>query len=619
MHGSRSAWLATCSLAAVLGLVPVLATAQDANQKVEQPAAAAGAQPETAQQPAPAAGTEGPSPSLAPAASEHLKNYQPVSDERLQNPEPGNWLMYRRTYDGSGYSPLDKINTENVKDLVPLWSFSTGVVEGHQSPPIVNNGVMFVSTPQAQVIAIDAQSGEQLWRYKRELPEELFQLHPTNRGVALYGDRVYVTTTDCFIVALDAKTGEVVWETAVDDYTKGYYMTLAPLIAKGKVMVGVSGGEFGIRGYVAAYDSESGKEAWRTYTIPAPGEPGGDTWPGDTWKTGGGSVWITGNYDPETNLSFWGTGNAAPWPGDARPGDNLYTTSVIALDVETGALKGHHQYHWNDSWDWDEVSTPLLIDIERDGKTIKSLVHPARNGYLWVLERTADKINFVDAKPYVRQNAFKSIDQKTGRPEYDEAHKPRIGEKVEFCPSLWGGKDWPPAAYNPDTKLLYIPANENLCGYLVGTKAEYVPGQLFLGTTIEDIGMTIYPGADHIGEIQAWDLSKMEKVWTYKYPKSHNWGPILTTAGGLVFAGGGNDRYFRAFDAKTGDVLWEQRTNSGITAVPVSFEVDGKQYIAVQSGWGVDAQRKQEKIDGLLGTAVRVPQGGVVWVFGLKE
>jgi alcohol dehydrogenase (cytochrome c) len=601
----------------VFGLIPATLSAQEAAKKaVDQ---ATKDMPAQAGTQGPPAGTQGPSPSLAPEASQRLANYQPVTDQRLLKPEPGNWLMYRATYNGWGYSPLDKINTQNVKKLQPVWSFSTGVNEGHQAPPIVNNGVMFVTTPQAQVIALDAVSGEQLWRYKRQLPDDLFQLHPTNRGVALYGDRVYVTTVDCFLVALDAKTGKVVWEAPVDDYKKGYYMTLAPLIAKGKVMVGVSGGEYGIRGYVSAYDANDGKQAWRTYTIPGPGEPGHETWQGDDWKNGGGSVWLTGHYDPETNLSYWGTGNAAPWPGEAHPGDNLYTTSVIALDVDTGKLKGHHQYHWNDSWDWDEVSTPLLVDVERNGRTIKGLVHPARNGYLWVLERTADKIFFVDAKPYVYQNAFKSIDPKTGRPDYDPQFKPGFGKKVDFCPSLWGGKDWPPAAYNPQTKLLYIPANENLCGSLTGRKEQYTPGQLYLGTAIEDIGMTIRPGADHIGEIQAWDLAKMQKVWTHKYPKSHNWGPILTTAGGLVFAGGSNDRYFRAFDAKTGEVLWQQRTNSGVTAVPVAYEVDGKQYVAVQSGWGVDAQRKQEKLDGLLGTALNVPQGGVLWVFAVQE
>jgi len=565
--------------------------------------------------------TAGLMPGLMPGmAAAEIKNYSPVSQERLTNPEPQNWLMYRRTYDGQGYSPLDQINASNVKNLTPVWTISTGVIEGHQAPPVVNNGVMFITTPQAQVIALDARTGDVLWRYKRELPEDLTQLHPTNRGVGLLDDMVYVANVDGSLVALDARTGQEKWAKEVMDYRKGYYMTLAPLVAKGKVMVGGSGGEYGIRGFIAGFDAKTGEESWRTYTIPGPDEPGNETWSGDTWKTGGGSVWLTGNYDPQLNLAYWGVGNAAPWMGDARPGDNLYTSSVIALDPETGKMKGYHQYHWNDSWDWDEVDPPILMDVEKDGRTVKGLVHPGRNGYLWVLERKADSIDFVSGIPYVRQNVFKSLDPKTGRPTYDEARKPHLNAKVDFCPSLWGGKDWPPAAYSPKTKLLYIPANENLCGELTGKKVPYVPGQLFLGAGLEDIGLTVHPNSDHIGELQAWDVSSGKKVWSHNFDKSQLWGPVLATAGDLVFMGGTNDRNFRAFDAKSGQVLWEQRTNSGVTGVPVSYEVDGTQYIAVQSGWGVDAQRMQDGLAKLnIGYNADVPQGGVVWVFALKK
>ena len=547
-----------------------------------------------------------------------IENYNPVTEERLLRPEADNWLMYRGTYDGWGYSPLDQINAQNVKNLVPVWSFSTGVTEGHQSPPIVNDGVMFITTPENQVLALDARKGDLLWRYRRELPEDLMQLHPTNRGVGLYGDNVYLATVDAYLVALDAKSGKVVWERAAADYRKGYYMTLAPLVAKGKVMVGVSGGELGIRGFVQAFDARSGEQVWKTYTIPAPGEPGSETWPGDTWRTGGAPVWITGSYDPKLNLTYWGTGNAAPWMGDARPGDNLYSNSVIALDADTGQLKAYHQYHWNDSWDWDEVSAPILMDVERNGRTIKGLVHAARNGYLWLLERSEDKISFVDAKAYVRQNVFTSLDPKTGRPEYDPERKPGIGKKASFCPSHWGGKDWPPAAYNPQTGYLYIPANDNLCGSFEGKEVTYRPGRTFTGVQFAKTRISIYEGAQHIGELQAWDMDTGQEVWTHKF-KFHNWGPVLTTAGGLVFMGGTNDRYFRAFDAKTGKVLWEQRTNSGITGVPTSYALDGVQYVAVQSGWGVDAQRKQALLDAILGYTTHVPQGGVLWVFALRR
>lgn len=477
---------------------------------------------------------------------------------------------------------------------------------------------MFVATPQNQVLALDAKTGDLLWRYVRELPEDLVQIHPTNRGVGLYGDNVYLATVDCFLVALNAKTGEVVWETKVEDYTGGYYMTLAPLVAKGKVQVGVSGGEFGIRGFVAAYDAKDGKEVWKTYTIPGPGEPGHDTWTGDKWKTGGASVWITGSYDPELNQAYWGTGNGAQWMGDSRPGDNLYANSVLALDADTGAIKGYHQYHHNESWDWDEVSAPLLLDVPKNGNTIKALIHPGRNGYLWTLERKADGIKFVNAQPYVKQDVFSSIDPETGRPSYHEIKKPGMNKKAEFCPSLWGGKDWPPAAYSPKTGYLYIPANENLCGALTGQdNPPYVRGQLWLGVEIKDIVMTVREDADHIGELQAWDMKTGKKAWTHNF-KYHNWGPVLATGGDLIFAGGTNDRYFRAFDAKTGSKLWEYRTNSGITAVPVTYEVDGVQYVSVQSGWGVDAQRMQNRVDKAYGFKTDVPQGGVIWTFTIR-
>jgi alcohol dehydrogenase (cytochrome c) len=553
----------------------------------------------------------------AAVSAQILPPYTSVTDARLRNQDNDSWLLYRGSYDSHGYSALDQIDTDNVASLKPVWSFSTGLREGHQAPPIVNNGYMYVSTPQNHVLALNAVTGDLLWRYVRYLPDDLQQFHPTNRGVALYGDLAYLATVDAFLVALDALTGEVVWEVAVEDYYNGYYMTMAPLIVDGVVMVGVSGGELGIRGFVAAFDAETGDELWKTYTIPAPGEPGSESWPGDTWKTGGVPVWITGSYDPDLNLTYWGTGNGGPWMGDTRPGDNLYSTSVIALDPKTGALKNHHQYPWNDSWDWDEVSAPLLIDYERDGKTVKGLVHPGRNGYLWFLERSAEQITFVDANPYVYQDVFTSIDAVTGRPEYDMTKKPGTGYEASFCPSLWGGKDWPPAAFDPNSRLLFIPANENVCSTMVGEEIEYSPGRAYMGRgTSDDGGFFVRDGADHIGELQAWNVDTGERAWTTTF-ESHNWGPILATAGDLVFMGGTNDRKFRAFDSTSGEVLWEYPTNSGVIGVPVTFTAEGKQYVAVQSGWGVDAQREQNLINMTRGSDTYVPQGGVVWVFAL--
>ena len=549
---------------------------------------------------------------------EVLQNYQPVTEQRLKQPADGDWLMIRRTYDGWGYSPLTQINAQNVQRLQPAWVFSTGANNGHEAAPLINNGVMFVSTPGSQVLAIDAANGNLLWRYRHELPTGAIFLHPTSRGVALYGDKVFFAGGDATLIALDAKTGKEVWTTKVADNKLGYYMSLAPVVTPGKVLVGVSGGELGIRGFVAAFETETGKELWRTYTVPAPGEPGSETWPkGDQWKTGGGSVWVSGNYDPATNLAFWGVGNGGPWMGDQRPGDNLYTASTIALDVSTGKIKGFHQYNPNESWDWDEVSPPILVDFMRNGQTVKGLIDVARDGYLWFLERTDGAIHYVEGKPFVKQNVFMSLDPKTGRANVDPVHKPATGKKIDFCPSHWGGKNWPPIAFSPQTRMIYIPANENLCATFEAQEVTYKPGSPY--TMGGGAAMTVVPGADHIGEVQAWNVDTGQRVWTHNYATSMNWGPMLATAGGLVFSGGTNDRMFHAFDAATGNLLWQFPTNSGILGQPVSFALNGTQYIAVQSGWGIDSRAVQGRLNQLFpGKYPEVPEGGAIWVFAVK-
>ncbi len=551
-------------------------------------------------------------------ASAQVKDYTPVTQQRLSNPEAGNWLQYRRTYDGMNYSPLDKINTTNARNLAPVWTFSTGVNEGHQAPPIVNNGVMFITTPQAQVIALNAKTGDLLWRYKRTLPEDLFQLHPTNRGVGLWEDKVYVATVDGFLACLDAATGKEVWAKAVGDYKKGHYLTLAPQVINGKIIVGTSGGEMGVRGYIAAYDAKTGDQVWRTFTIPGPGEPGHETWKSDAWKSGGATAWMTGNYDPATHTAYWGTGNPAPWPGDLHPGDNLYTTSVIGLDPDTGKIKNYFQYRPNNSWDWDEVDPPILLDLPSGGRTIKALVHPGRDGYLWTLERTPEKINFVAATPYVHQDVYTKVDPKTGRPEYNEKTTPGSNKDVTFCPSLWGGKDFQSASYDPKNRLLIIPANDNICGRVVGETKPLIEGQLWLGAEVEKLDLSLPTKPSYLGELQAWDLVSNKKVWSYRFP-NQLFASAMATGGDLVFVGGTNDRYFRAFSAKNGELLWQFKTNSGISGGPSMYEVDGTQYVAVQSGWGVDAQRIQDALSKLgIGVSPDVPQGGVVWVFAVK-
>jgi alcohol dehydrogenase (cytochrome c) len=555
------------------------------------------------------------------AGAVHAADYSPVTDARLANPEPENWLMTRGNYKGWSYSQLDQINTGNVKNLVPVWTFATGVDSGHESPPIVNNGIMFVSTPYSQVIALNAATGDLLWRFKRKLPEGFSALHNTNRGVALYGDKVYAAGLDGVLVALDAKTGKVVWQAPVGDWKDGYYMTMAPLIVKGKVLVGVSGGEFGIRGFVEAFDAETGKSVWKAYTIPAPGEPGSETWEKpDTWKTGGGAAWMTGNYDPDTNTVYWGVGNASPWFGDQRPGDNLYTSSTLALDGDTGKIKGHFQYQPNESWDWDAMNAPMLVDFQKDGTTTEGLLTPNRNGYLYWLGRGGDgSISFIKAEGYVPQNVFTSIDPNTGRPSIDPAHKPGTGKAAQFCPGLWGGKDWPYEAYNPKTGMVYIPSNENHCNNLEGKVEPRVPGQWWTGVAIPDFHFTVDPKASFYGELQAYDVNSGKRTWRQLYPSSMMWGSVLTTAGGVVFTGGTNDREFRAYDANTGEELWHFKTNSGVIAPPSTFEVGGVQYVAVQSGYGVDPAFQQQLLGDLLGWNPDVPQGGVVWVFAVSK
>ena len=557
-------------------------------------------------------------PAPSAEALTRLKTYQLVTTERLKAPEDGNWLAIRRTYDGWGFSPLTQITTANVSQLRPVWNIETGEGNVHEAAPIVNNGVMFVSTPNNLVLALDAKSGAVLWRYKRTRPKDAFVLHQTNRGVALYGDKVYVTAGEAVLIALDAKTGKEVWAKPVADNRSAYYTTLAPLVADNKVMIGASGGEFGVRGFVAAFDPNSGKELWRTFMVPAPGEPGSETWPkGNQWKTGGAPVWVTGNYDPQTNISYWGTGNGGPWMGDQRPGDNLYVASTVAIDVATGQIKGHFQYNPNESWDWDEVSPPLLIDYQRNGRTIKGLVNVARDGYLWFLERSSGPITFVEGKPFVTQNVFTRLDPVTGKPEIDPERKPGTNKRAEFCPGSHGGKNWPPIAFNPRTRMIYIPANNNICGAITGVPVEYSAGKSYAGA--RGGGGFPAPGAEHVGgEVQAWNVDTGQRVWVHRYPTSPTWGSMLTTGGGLVFTGGTNDKKVHAFDASTGKLLWEAETNSGIVAPPSTFTVDGKQYVAVLSGWGGDVRGMNGGLNRMFpGKYPDPPEGGGIWVFAL--
>ena len=330
------------------------------------------------------------------------------------------------------------------------------------------------------------------------------------------------------------------------------------------------------RGFVTALDARTGNEIWKRHTIPAPGEPGSTTWAGKSWRTGGGPVWVTGHYDPALNLTYWGVGNGGPWLGNARPGDNLYMNSTIALDADTGELRSHYQYHWNGSWDWDEANAPLLVDIERGGRTVKGLVHAGRNGYLWLLDRAGGDIRFLKAQPFVHQDVFASLDPVNGRPTYDPARVPRIGERVEFCPAMRGARNWRPEAFSPQTGLLYVPAVNNYCSSMEGRAVEYRPGRPFTGARIESFRRD---GTDHIGELQAWDLHSGRRVWTQEFPTAA--GSVLATGGELVFADSGG--VLHAFDALSGELLWRYRAERRRpTGIAVSYAVLGVQYIAVQ-------------------------------------
>lgn len=552
--------------------------------------------------------------------------YKTVTQERLNNPEPENWLMPKGNYQGWSYSSLEQINTRNVRRLQPVWSYSTGVGSGHEAALQVNNGMAFLITPYNQVLALNAKSGELVWKYKREFPEGFGPLHVTNRGVALYGDRVFVANQDCSLSALDARTGKVIWDAEVCDWKDGAYITAAPVAVKGKILVGPSGGEFGVRGYMKAFDAETGKEVWHTWSVPGPGEPGHETWPQsgrwkDAYKIGGGTMWMPGNFDAKNDVLYWGVGNGSPWFGDQRPGDNLYVASVLAMNPDTGAIKSHFQYHWNDSWDWAGMNAPTLVDFKRDGKSMPGMVSAQRNGYLYWLNRDNNGIITYDkAVPFVHNNVFTSLDPKTGRPTYNEAHKPGTGKEATYCPSLWGGKDWPYEAYSPKTGMLYIPFNDNHCMSLKGKIEERVPGKWSAGVDIPDIKLLVDKDPPYIGGIQAWDVNSGKQMWREQYQKSWNWGSPLVTGGGLLFAGGTSDRMFRAYDAKNGRLLWEFKTNSGIIAPPSSFSIDGVQYIAVVSGWGVDAAFVQGLMHNLSGWEPKeVATGGTVWVFALKD
>ncbi len=495
-----------------------------------------------------------------------------VPYERIVNAarEPGNWLTYSGNYQGHRYSPLAQITAANVGGLRVQWAYQYGTPRTEVSP-IVVDGVMYVTGPN-RAAALDARTGRELWTWSRPIPQDY---HPigfgqVNRGAAVLDDLVFVGTLDCYLVALDRASGQERWSTKVDDYHVGYSLTLAPLAIRGKVLAGTSGGEAGIRGFVDAYDAKSGKRAWRFHTVPEPGEPGHETWRTDAWKTGGGSTWVTGSYDPELNLVYWGIGNPSPdWNPDSRPGDNLYTCSVVALDGDTGKLKWHFQFTPHDSHDWDSTHVPVLFEAEVRGARRKLLAMANRNAFYYVLDRTTGE--FIAGREYAKQTWAKGLDDR-GRPLVIPNTEPSEQGTLVW-PNLNGATVWFSPAYSPNTGLFYV-ATREIGSIYYKREADYKPGTFFAGG-----GEAAPPGSEESGAIRALEATTGRMRWEFRL-HSAPWAGVLATAGGLVFSGS-NEGNFYALDAATGKPLWDFQTGGAIAANPISFAVDGKQYIAV--------------------------------------
>ena len=516
-----------------------------------------------------------------------------VTSDRIvrASAEPQNWITYSGGYASQRYSLLSDITPANVKNLELKWILPNQVFGAWQSTPIVVDGIMYVTQRPNDVLAVDAKTGRVFWQYRYAVsPDARVCCGANNRGVAILGDTLYMGTLDAHLVAIDAKTGHSLWDVPVGDPKLGYSITLAPLIVKDKVLVGSGGGEYGVRGFVAAFDARTGKEVWRFHTIPGPGEKGHETWSGDAWKTGGGSVWVTAPYDPALNLTYWGVGNPGPdFNAGQRTGDNLYTDSVVALDPDTGALKWHFQFSPNDPYDYDSVQVGVLADITWRGTPTKSLLWANRNGFFYVLDRTNGK--FLFGTPFTKVNWASGLDEK-GRP----IPTPQPAGAPTW-PGVQGGTNWYSPSFSPRTGLFYFSAWEGYASVYKGEQSQYVPGRNFLGGSATPFtGVTGAPGvrvgrstpinswtdAAGNGAVIAIDPQTGQKKWTFKQYDVTDSG-ILTTATDLLFTGG-REGYFHALDARTGALLWKVSLGGSIVNGPVSYQVAGKQYVTVIAG-----------------------------------
>ena len=582
--------------------------------------------------------------------SEEAKAEQPqavaVQASAVSAPDDGQWLMASKDYANNRFSGLDQINAGNVRNLKLEWSFSTGVLRGHEGAPLVVGDTMYFVTPYPNILyALDLKNrGAKKWEY-RPKPASASQgvacCDVVNRGAVYWEGKIIYNTLDAHMVAVDAANGKELWKTKLGDINQGETMTMAPIVVKGKVLAGNSGGEFGVRGWIAAVNAADGKLAWRAYNTGPDADVligprfkpfyardrgkdlGVSSWPADHWKIGGGSVWGWISYDPELNLIYHGTGNPGPWNPDIRPGDNKWTAGVFARDPGNGEAIWAYQWSPHDLYDYDGINENVLLDLPINGKTRKVLVRPERNGYLYVLDRQTGEV--LSADSYVHITTSIGFDLKNGLVLENKSKTPSLGKTMrDLCPSAPGGKDWNPSSWSPRTRLLYIPHN-NLCMDMEGVEANYIAGTPYVGASVK-----MYPGpGGNRGEFSAWDPVRRQKVWSIK-EKFPAWSGALATAGDVVFYGT-MDRDFKAVDARSGELLWKFRTGSGIIGQPISFRgPDGKQYIAIADGvggWagaivagGLDPRDETAAL-GFVGAMKDLPaatnQGGAIYVFSL--
>jgi alcohol dehydrogenase (cytochrome c) len=501
--------------------------------------------------------------------------------------EPQNWLSYSGGVESQRYSALNEIKSGNVKDLELKWVFQARSTEKFEATALVVDGILYTVQAPNDVVAIDATTGRVFWIYSYVPSTEARPCcGRVNRGLAILGNTLFMATIDAHLIALDAKTGQAIWDTEIAKPEAGYAMTLAPLVVKDKVIIGTAGGEYGIRGFIAAYDAQTGKEAWRFYTIPGPGEPGNQTWAGDSWKHGGASVWMTGSYDPDLNLTYWGIGNPGPdWNGDNRAGDNLYSDCVVALDADTGKLKWYFQFTPHDEFDYDAVQVPVLAQMDWQGRQRKVMLWGNRNGFFYVLDRTSGQ--FLQGKPFTKVNWATGLDER-GRPMRAPGMTPSQ-EGTRIYPGPVGGTNWYSPSYSPHTGLFYIPTWDGYSAPYVKRKDEYKEGQLYFGgnanspvPALRGLQFNNRNEEDGFGVIRAMDPKSGEKKWEFKMTEMTDSG-ILTTASDLLFTGN-REGYFLALDARDGTLLWKVLLGSHVSSGPMSYSVGGKQYVTVAAG-----------------------------------